>query len=414
MNKPNYIDTHIGEIRSEFSLLNHWVFLNAADQMIPGRYWLDAVREFYNFVESGRMEDIPNADVATHPFLLPAWDESIRRGAQLINADISEVTNTYRPAITANLILYNMFDWNEGDNFVITDLSYPSIPYILQDLCRRYGTEIRVVRNVHGEILMEDLEKLVDGKTRMVIVDRTTAFCGFTFDMKEVCRIAHEHGALVMDDAMQALGAINIDVKEDDVDILISGAYKWQCGPEGAGIFYMKKSVMDQIDPRFRNYIWADNTGGIPFADRDHDVLTSWQNPPVDNANRFSQDVTIGPALFGWVAALKFYEKIGIKNVENRVRRLGTYAIDRLQEIGCQVTCPADPAKRHGLVTYTSGDYDKDASFFQRCAAPGLRQKPVKLSMRSLGGVGNLRVSTHFFNTEEDIDYLIDLQKQVM
>ena len=69
----------------------------------------------------------------------------------------------------------------------------------------------------------------------MVIVDRTTAFCGFTFDMKEVCRIAHAHGALVLDDAMQTLGAAAIDVKADDVDMLVSGAYKWQCGPEGAG-----------------------------------------------------------------------------------------------------------------------------------------------------------------------------------
>ena len=121
------------------------------------------------------MEDIPTADIATHPFLLSAFSESIELSAKFINADPDEVTNSYRPAITANLILYNMFEWHEGDNVVITDLSYPAIPYILQDLRRRYGLEIRVVRNVNGEILMEDLNRLVDGKTRMVIVDRTTA-----------------------------------------------------------------------------------------------------------------------------------------------------------------------------------------------------------------------------------------------
>jgi len=410
----NYIDEHIEEIRGEFRLLNHWVYLNAADQMIPGKYWLDAVREFYNFVEYGRMEDIPTADVATHPFLLAAWKESIELSARFINADRDEVTNTYRPAITANLILYNMFEWHEGDNVVITDLSYPSIPYILTDLKRRYGLEIRVVRNVRGEILMEDLEKMVDGNTRMVIVDRTTAFCGFTFDMKEVCRIAHAQGALVLDDAMQTLGAVDVDVKDDDVDMLVSGAYKWLCGPEGAGLFYIKRSVMDRIDARYRNYIWADFPGGIPFAEKDHDTLLSWEYPPVNNANRFSQDVTIGPALYGWIATMKFYQKIGIKNVEERVRRLGGYAIDRLQEIGCIVTSPTDPGKRHGLVTYTTGDYDKDAAFFQRCAAPGRCMKPIKISMRALGGIGNLRVSTHFFNTEEDIDYLIDLQKKML
>ncbi len=410
----NYIDEHLDEVRAEFKLLEHWVYLNAADQMVPGNYWLHAVREFYNYVEYGRMEDIPVADIATHPFLLPKWDESVRLSAKFINADPDEVTNAYRPAITTNLILYNMMEWEAGDNVVITDLSYPSIPYILQDLRRRYGLELRVARNVNGEILMEDLEQLVDGNTRMVIVDRTTAFCGFTFDMQEVCRIAHAQGALVLDDAIQSLGAVNIDVKADDVDFLVSGAYKWQCGPEGAGIFYIKRAVMDRIDARYRNYIWADVPGSMPFSHRDHDNIESWTCPPVNNANRFSQDTTIGSSLFGWVATLKFYEKIGIKNVEERVRRLGTYTIERLQDIGCRVTCPTAPNKRHGLITYTSGDYDKDQAFFERCAAPGRCRRPIKISMRTLGGIGNLRVSTHFFNTEEEIDYLIDLQKQML
>jgi selenocysteine lyase/cysteine desulfurase len=124
--------------------------------------------------------------------------------------------------------------------------------------------------------------------------------------------------------------------------------------------------------------------------------------------------VTIGSSLFGWIATMKFYDRIGIHNVEERVRRLGGYAIERLQDIGCTVTSPTDPAKRHGLITYTSGDYDLDTAFFQRCAAPGRCMKPLKISMRTLGGIGNLRVSTHFFNTEEDIDYLVDLQAKMM
>lgn len=410
----NYIDQHIEEIRSEFKLLDYWVFLNAADQNIPGNYWLKAAREYYDFQEFGRMEDIPNADVATHPFLTTAWDECIARGAKLINANKNEVTNTYRPSITANLIFYNMLEWKKGDSVVFTDLSYPSMVYILQDLSRRYGVELRVVKNVNGEILMEDFEKQVDDSTRLVVIDRTTAFCGFTFNMKEVCKIAHRHGALVFDDAIQSLGAINIDVKEDDVDMLVSGAYKWQCGPEGAGLFYIKQDLINQYDPRFRNYLWADIPGPIPFSAEDHDNLSHWAYPPIKTANKFSQDVTVGSSLFGWNATLKFYERLGIKNVEERIKRLGTYAIKRLQEIGCRVTSPTDPRKRHGLITYTTGSYEKDKSFFQRCAAPGRCMKPIKISMRSLGGIGNIRVCTHFYNTEEDIDALVALQKQML
>jgi len=410
----NYIDNNIDAIRSEFKLLDHWIYLNAADQMIPGNYWLSAARDFYNFQEYGRMEDIPTADIATHPFLMAVSDECIERAARLINADKDEVTNCYRPCITANLIFYNMFEWQGGENIVFTDLSYPSIPYILQDLRRRFGIELRVVKNVEGVIRLKDLEAAVDERTRIVVIDRTAAFSGFTFDMKAVCRIAHAKGALVLDDAMQSLGAINVDVKDDDVDMLVSGTYKWLCGPEGAGLFYIKKDLIDSIDPKFRNYIWADLDGDIPFADYDHDNIKSWQRPPVNTANKFSQDVVIGPALFGWNATLKFYEKIGIRNVEQRVRRLGTYAVERLQEIGCRVMTPLDAEQRHGLITYTTGVYEKDVAFFQRCAAPGRCQKPIKISLRTLGGIGNVRVSTHFFNTEEDIDYLVDLQKSML
>ncbi len=410
----NYIDNNIDAIRSEFKLLDHWIYLNAADQMIPGNYWLSAAREFYKFQEYGRIEDIPTADIATHPFLMALADECIERAARMINADKDEVTNCYRPCITANLIFYNMFEWRSGENVVFTDLSYPSIPYILQDLRRRFGIELRVIKNVDGVIRLEDLEAAVDERTRMVVIDRTAAFSGFTFDMKEVCRIAHARGALVLDDAMQSLGAIDVDVKDDDVDMLVSGAYKWLCGPEGAGLFYIKKDLIDSIDPKFRNYIWADLGGDIPFADPDHDNIESWKCPPVSTANKFSQDVVIGPSLFGWNATLKFFEKMGMRNVEERVRRLGTYAVQRLQEIGCRVTTPLDARQRHGLITYTTGDYEKDAAFFQRCAAPGRCRKPIKISMRTLGGVGNLRVCTHFFSTEEDIDILIDLQKSML
>ena len=255
---------------------------------------------------------------------------------------------------------------------------------------------------------------MVDGNTRMVIVDRTTAFCGFTFDMKVVCRIAHAQGALVLDDAMQMLGAVDIDIKDDDVDMLISGAYKWQCGPEGAGIFYIKRAVMDQIDARFRNYIWADIPGMIPFADRDHDNLESWVYPPVNNANQFSQDATIGPSLFGWIATLKFYEKIGIKAeaglqilaeiglpaIENRIVELTAAIISEAKESGYTLAVPDDP-KRHGaLITLRTHD--------ENALVASLEDEGIVTSCR----FGNLRIAPHFYNNHDDIDTLFRALKR--
>lgn len=409
----NPIDHDLEQIRAQFELLDHWIYLNAADQMIPGRYWLAAARRFYDFVEAGRMEDIPNADIATHPFLSRAWAESIELGARFINAEVDEVTNSYRPTVTANLIFYNMFDWRAGDNVVVTDLSYPGYVYILQDIRRRFGVELRVVRHVGGVFHLEDLDAAIDDRTRLVVVDRTAAFSGFTFDMAAVSRIAHARGALVLDDAFQAFGAIAIDVKADDVDMLMAGAYKWACGPEGAGLFYVKRELIERIDPRYRNYVWADLPGAIPFGAPGHDNIDSWAYPPVRTANRFSQDSVIGPALFGWIATLKFYHRIGIANVEDRVRRLGTYAIERLREVGCTVHTPSDPAARHGLIVYTTGDDERDRAFFARCAAPGRCERPIKLSFRAQAGLGNLRIATHFFTRQDEIDALVSLHQRM-
>lgn len=401
--------------RDEFPLLKHWIYLNAADLMIPGKYWLDATREAINFQESGVMEDY-KGDVATHPFLTQTFFETINRAAKLIHAKKSEVTNMYRIMTATNLVVNDLIEWEKEDNIVFTDLCYPSMPYIFKHLSRKKGVELRRIENVNGEILMSDLEEKIDDKTKLVCINRTTPFCGFTYNVKEVCKIAHEHNALVYDDSFQALGAIDIDVHKDDVDFLVSGSYKWQCGPEGAGVFYIKEELIDEFDSSFRNYLWGDRPPGTPtFGNQGHDNVKSWDYPMVKNANRFEQGIVVVPSLFGWNATLKFYEKIGIENVERRVRELGGYCIQKLQDIGCKVLTPTEPEKRHGLILYTTGSWEKDSKSFNRMhVSPPFGEKPIKVSLRSMGGIEGIRVSNHFFNTEEDIDKLIEVQKKLM
>lgn len=414
----NYLEDYLDEVRAQFGMLDHWIFLNAGDQSIPGNYWLKAVRDFFDFQERGRMEDIPNQDIATHPFLMQATYEAIERSAKLIGADKKEVTLMYRPLQAANLIVNDMLDalqpWKNGDNIVFTDLTYPSFTYVIMGIRNRYGVELRQVKNVGGEILMEDLEKSIDQNTRLVIINRTTPFCGFTYDVKQVCRIAHRHGALVLDDAFQAVGAINVNVHDDDLDFLVTGSYKWQNGPEGAGIFYVKKELIEKINPSYRNYLTVQMPEGIPFGLKHHDNITSWDYPQIQTARKFSQDVVTGPSAFGWLAALKFIEKLGIENIEKRVRRLGQYAVHRLKDIGVTFTSPTDPGKIHGMFTYTTGSYETDLKSFNRFSYPPIGKRPIKVSLRNLGGIGGIRVCTHYFNTEEEIDTFVDTQAEIL
>jgi len=391
-----------------FPMLKHWTFFDAANQMIPGRYWLDGIKECLDIYESSPYGP------ADHPFLTDVYRECARRSARLIHAEEHEVTNIYRVMTASNLILNELVEWEKGDNVVFTDLDYPSIPFILSGLQKKRGVELRRIENVDGEILMSDLEDAVDDRTKLVSVNHTTAWCGFTYDVGEVSEIAHEHGAYVMDDAIQAVGAIDVDVKEDDVDFLLTGSYKWQCGPEGAGMLYVKGELMEGFDPDFRNYIWVDVPNGIPFSDPNHDNLSSWDYPYQGNANRFDMGVCVTPILYGWNETLKFYEDVGIENVERNVRTIGDYCVDRLNEIGCKVLTPEDPEKRHGLIVYTTGDYGLDAKTYESFDSGSAVEKPIKCCHRGIGGVIGLRISCHFFNTREDVDHLIETQKKVM
>lgn len=399
--------------RDEYPMLNHWVFFNAADQMIAGKYWVNAMRESLNLYEAGRAEDDPPFGPVTHPFLTTVFKEVNTRAARLIHAKESEVTSMYRVMTSANLILNDLLDLKKGDNVVFSDLDYPSIPFILLHLQKK-GVELRRISNVGGEVLMSDLEKMVDDNTKVVIINRTTPWSGFTYDAGSVSEIAHEHGALVMDDAIQSVGAIDVDVHKDDVDFLITGSYKWQSGPEGSGIFYIREDLIDRFEPSFRNYIWADLPNGIPFGFPDHDNIKHWDWPMVRTANKFNLGESVTPVLFGWNATLKFYEKLGIKNIEREVRALGDYAIDRLTEIGCKVYTPEERTKRHGLIKYTTGDPEIDLISFQRFNNPPAGEKPIKTSLRALGGIDGIRVSCHFINTREEIDTLVESQESIL
>lgn len=406
------LDKDIDKIREEYDLLKYWIYLDAAGAMVPGNYWLKAEEDFLDFQRRGSIER-KLAGIAVHPFLTHTYYECIDQAAKLINAKPSEVTNMYRVVTAANLVINNMLDWGKEDNAVFTDLTYPSLVFILRQLSKRKDFELRRVNHVNGEILMSDLEKRIDDNTKLVCITRTSAFNGFTYNVKEVCRIAHKHNALVLDDAMQALGAIEVDVREDNVDFLISGSYKWLCGPEGAGIFYIREDLIDKFEG-YWNYLAAQFPGAIPFDEPGHDNLESWDYPLVKNANRFDQNVCVGPSLFGWNATLKFLDSLGIENIERRVRKLGGYLIERLQDIGCKVLTPLEPEKRHGLITYTNGSYESDLNCVKKLTSPPPYRKPIKVSYKAQAGIGGIRVATHFFNTEEEIDELIKVQKELL
>lgn len=399
------LDRDIDKIREEFDVLKYRIYLGTPGSGPVGNYWLRAIHDYFVM----QKYDVPDL-MRIH---VHKAECTRREAAKLINANEKEVTNMYRIMTVSNFLINNVLKWEKEDNVVFSDLDYPSIPFILLKLREKRGVELRRIKNVNGEILMSDLEKNVDDNTKLVCVDRTTPWCGFTYDVKEVCKIAHEHNALVYDDAIQAVGAIDVDVHKDDVDFLTTGSYKWQCGPEGAGIFYIKEDLIEKFDPLFWNYLNVDYPGTCPvLLPSGQDNIESYDYPFINSARKFNLGDCVGEALFGWEATLKFLNNLGIKNIDAKTRRLGEYLIKELQNIGCKVLTPVEPEKRHGLIVYTTGSTKNDVESVNALMNPSIQPKGIKVSTVGIGGIEGIRVGTAFFNTEEDIDTLIKAQKE--
>ena len=396
------LDEKIDQIRCQYDILKDNVYFMSAAVGPAGHYWLDVVKDYFESLRLGHRE--PGLSIHRNR------EAYARRGnAKLIKADEDEVTNSYRVMAAANFVINNLVHWEKGDNVVFSDLTYPSITYILLGL-RQKGVELRRIENINGEVPLAEFEKVVDAKTKLVCVCRTTPWCGFTQDVKKLCEIAHAQNAYVFDDAMQAVGVTEIDVHDDNVDFLASGSYKWQCGPEGAGLLYVRRDLIERLDGGYSNYLSAQYPGPCPILGIDgHDNITHWDYPPANTADKYNLGQCTGEALVGWEATLDFLHGLGISNIASRVNELGGYLIEQLEKSGCKVLTPVEPSKRHGLIVYTNGSLEKDIEVTQ--ALSMAKPKPIRLGTCSLGGIQGIRVATNFFNTKEDIDALITAQK---
>ncbi|MBT3284772.1 aminotransferase class V-fold PLP-dependent enzyme [Candidatus Bathyarchaeota archaeon] len=413
---------NVDKIRENFPHIDDMIYLGAAGSAPFNLVNYNAVMECWNRRRYG--STLGGTDHAWFSEKDPLAREE---GAKLVGASPDELCITSRVVQGINIIKdtlgYNE-PWNKGDNVVMTDQAYPSTGHTLLSL-NRHGVELRVIKHRDGRIMREDMENAVDENTRLVVINRTSVGSGFTYDVKQVCEIAHERGTYVLDDAVQTIGSKVVDLHDDDVDFMVTGSYKWQCGPPEAGFLYVKQSLCEELLPSFWSYINVDKGPGItgfdkfPFGAADHDSVKTYDYPFPKTAQRFEQGTTATDEIWAWHAVLKWLNGLGKENIERRNMRLGLYLSEELEEIGCKVKTPADPepdalnTHRHALTMYTTGSDELD-----RKTTAQLRGRPIKQvrgpTMKYQAGYGGVRVSPHFYNTEEEIDLFVAYLKKLM
>jgi cysteine desulfurase/selenocysteine lyase len=315
--------------------------------------------------------------------------------AHLVNAEPTEIALVPNTSTGLN-IAANSVDYPRGCNVVTTDLEFPTVTYPWLRNRLKPNVELRYVKNVDGRLLQEDFDSLVDDRTVAVAVSHVEYSNGFRNDLKAIAEVAHSHGALLIADACQSAGALGIDVKRDGIDFLATSSYKWLLGPSGAGFLYVQKDLIGKSEPVFVGY-----EGVKPEVFESTELWNNRELKFVETASRFETGGLSVLSYVGAVAALKLIIEVGIGEIEKRVTGLAEYLIDRLKEEGFGLQTPGAVEYRSGIVNFLVDD--------ARSKAEKMGQKGVIVSARMNG----IRVSPHFYNTEDELERLIGEAKKL-
>ena len=313
--------------------------------------------------------------------------------AELLGArgghEIAFVPNT----ATGVSMVAGSLDLEPGDRIVVTDAEYPSNRHAYNGLQRR-GIELDIVtQQPDGRIPTEDVIAAIGERTRLVGISHVQWGSGFRSPLRPLADAVHAVGGLISVDAIQSVGALPVNVMEDDIDFLAAGGHKWMLGPTGSGLLYVREDLIGELIPPL---LGAESMEG-GLSDGNEELNLS------PTASRFEPGATPTATMLGLRAAIRHLLEVGIDNVWAQLEDVTALLCARLSDIGCSVASPRGSEERSGIVVF-----DRPPELEERETLEETWERMQGLGIVTAVRFDRLRASPHFYTREADIERLID------
>jgi len=319
------------------------------------------------------------------------WMETyggVRRSlAQLINAEPGEIAfakNTSEGIST----FANGLDWRPGDEVVSIESEFPANFYVWKALEKR-GVVLRLVPEEKGRVTQKSILSALTSRTRVVTVSFVQYISGFRLDLENLGQACAAHGCLLFVDAIQGLGAFPVDVRKANIAGLAADSHKWMLGPEGSALLFVNRQVMEKITPS--EIGWTTVRHWSDFSSRD----LSWR----DDARRYECGTLNTVGVYGQGAAVNLLLEIGVANIAERVLDLTDRLRAGLLARGHSVFGPRAREEASGIVSFEP----------RQGGAERLLERFLLHHVQVAARCGMVRISPHFYNTEEEIDRVLEL-----
>lgn len=312
--------------------------------------------------------------------------------ARLINASPNEIALT--PNTSTGLhVAMRCLPIPEGKIVLGHESEFPANVYPWMSLERTRGVRYERVPLRDG---LPDHDALIarveQGEVGLVTLSWVSFLSGDRADLRRIGDVCRRTGTWLVVDAIQGVGAVQLDVTQCHVDVLSCGSQKWLCSPWGSAFTYVRRELVRRLDPQTGG--WLSVEGSEDFSRMlDYDLTY------FDDARKFEVATIPYQDFFGMNAALEVFFELGLGAIEEHVRAITTRLIEGIDAIpGLRLLTPREPGRRAGIVSCTA---DRLEAVAQRLA-----ESKVIISVRS-GGV--LRFSPHFYNTVDEIDRALDV-----
>jgi len=365
-------------LRDEFPITRNYNFQNHAAVSPISRRAADAVREYLKHAEENSYLKGGFYKHADHV-----------RGqiAELINANPDEVTFCKNTSEGLSMVA-NGLSWNNGDNVVTSNAEFAANMYPWMAL-RSRGVQVRMVFEEDGRVPLERLMEAIDSRTRVVAISSVQFASGFRTDLATLGEYCQSKGVFLCVDAIQSLGVFPIDVKAMNIDFLAADGHKWLCAAEGAGLFFVRKELQGHLRPT--SIGWMSMKDPFNFG--------RYQFEFADSAQRYDSGSYNLAGIYALGGAIDLLQEIGIEYISQRLLQLTDRLTEGLRDKGYRVVSSRMPGEASGIV-----------AFFSDVHPPEPIQHHLQTEHRIVIAVrcGRLRASPHVYNTDREIDQLVE------
>jgi selenocysteine lyase/cysteine desulfurase len=372
----------IDRYRSQFPVTESSIYMNHAAVSPLSRRVRDAM--------VGLLDEVHKLGAENWRQWVEMYDAARRSLARLLNADPGEIAFTKNTSEGVSTFA-NGLEWQPGDEVVSIEGEFPSNYYAWKALEKR-GVVLRLAQPEKGCVSHESLLNALTPRTRVVAVSFVQYLSGFRLNLEKLGQACAAHGSLLFVDAIQGLGAFPLDVKAAQIAGLAADGHKWLLGPEGCGVLYVNRQVMERITPTEVGW-WAVRR----WADYSSREL-SWR----DDARRYECGTLNTVGIYGLGAAVDLLLEVGIPSIAERILDLTGRLRHGLRELGHSVFGPQEREETSGIVSFLP----------RQGTAEGLLKSLVANHVQVAARGGMVRVSPHFYNTEAEIDRVLEVASE--